>query len=319
MRPTRRRVSAAFGLALAALAPVEAGFANGLQHEIGFWAIPVRAEASGEAEYLGSFTWIDSRPEFGGFSGLQMDQDGGGATVLSDRGYLIEVRFDRDALGQISGVSAGPTLTLRTTTGAPVQGGHADSEGLRRLPDGRLCVSFENNARISCHSAPEAAAELLPRHPDFADLPRNASLESLAADQAGRLYTLPEQPDISGNFRLYRLTEGKWEQPFTLPARDGFLITDADFGPDGRFYILERKVALTTGFLSRVRSFVLTDSAAFDEREVIAPAAFRHGNLEGLSLWQDDKGAIRLTLVADNAQLPIFRNEIAEYRLSPLP
>jgi hypothetical protein len=39
----------------------------------------------------------------------------------------------------------------------------------------------------------------------------------------------------------------------------------------------------------------------------------RHGNLEGLAVWRDNKRRIRLTMVSDNNFLAPLRSEIVEY------
>ena len=40
-----------------------------------------------------------------------------------------------------------------------------------------------------------------------------------------------------------------------------------------------------------------------------------HGNLEGLAVWQDPAGQIRLTMVSDDNYLPFMRGQIVEYVL----
>jgi hypothetical protein len=41
----------------------------------------------------------------------------------------------------------------------------------------------------------------------------------------------------------------------------------------------------------------------------------RHGNLEGIAVWSDDKQNIHLTMVSDGNFLAIQRNQIVEYVL----
>ena len=41
--------------------------------------------------------------------------------------------------------------------------------------------------------------------------------------------------------------------------------------------------------------------------------AVRHDNLEGLAVWRDDSGAIRLTMISDDNFNLLQRTELVEY------
>ena len=89
----------------------------------------------------------------------------------------------------------------------------------------------------------------------------------------------------------------------------------ADTGPDGRLYVLEREFAKWRGFATRVRSFAYGADGLTDEQLVLQTPIGQHDNLEGLAVWQDDTGAIRLTMVSDDNFFVFQRTEFVEYRL----
>jgi hypothetical protein len=148
--------------------------------------------------------------------------------------------------------------------------------------------------------------------PAFVPLQNNASLEALAVDADGELYTIPERSGLATlPFPVYRLKDGVWDQPFDIPRRGAFLISGADIGPDGRLYVVERDF-LGIGFRSRVRRFDLTGG---NEELLLETSVRQHDNLEGISVWQDDTG-LRLTLISDDNYRAFQRTEIVEYRLT---
>jgi len=192
-----------------------------------------------------------------------------------------------------------------------------DAEGLARAPDGKLFVSFEGQHRVWCYGGFGTAAEALPPHERFREMPANAGLEALAIDSAGMLYTLPERSGAPTRpFPLYRFDGVRWSIPWRLPRRGRYLAVGADFGPDGRFYLLERDFNGLLGFSSRVRRFTLGPEGALTEETLLTTRNLRHGNLEGLSVWRDGAGEIRLTMVADDNFSFFQQTEIVEYRIT---
>lgn len=70
------------------------------------------------------------------------------------------------------------------------------------------------------------------------------------------------------------------------------------------------------GFSSRVRRFDVSDNGLTNETMLIDTPALRHDNLEGLAVWQDASGAIRLTMISDDNEFALQRTEIVEYRVT---
>ena len=183
------------------------------------------AAAGERADLLGSYSWDMPGNEFGGFSGLELMEDGLSFTALTDHGALYSGRLERRADGTVADVSVlqGPIL-LRDPAGKPLPKGDTDAEGLAIAADGTLYVSFERNHRVARFNTPNAASGLLPRCADFAGFQRNSGLEALAVAPDGTLYTLPERSGtIDTPFPVYRYRDSGWDQPFSIPRDPAFL------------------------------------------------------------------------------------------------
>lgn len=234
----------------------------------------------------------------GGWSGLWVSDDGGRFAAASDRGAWAEGRLEREG-GRL--VAAPVDRRDRLDPGG-------DAEGLARLPSGDWAISFEGPHRVESRAAPDAP----PRDLGLPDLERrfNSGPEALAVDARGRAWTLPETPDADGAFPVLRRDGSTWTEAFRLPARGGYGVSGADFGPDGRLYVLERAFLLL-GFRSRIRS-VAPDGS--DPRTHVETAFRDHGNLEGIAVWSDGDGLVATTISDDDFR-PIQRSEIVEFRL----
>ncbi|MEO0939482.1 MAG: esterase-like activity of phytase family protein [Pseudomonadota bacterium] len=235
-------------------------------------------------------------PGFGGLSAVELSEDGTRAHALSDRGAafsLILVRKDgRLTDAQVSAWN-GPVIA-------------GDSEGLA-IGAGKSVYSTEGPAGLR-----ETHGSALPDHPDFADFPLNAGFEALAVAPDGTLWAIPEARD-GGVLRTY-LYAGGWARGPDILATEGFRPSGADFGPDGWLYLLERRVT-TLGFQARVRQI---DPATGDAKELLRTAPSPAANFEGIGVWQDQAGTLRLTLIADNNFIVFVENRFVEYVLTPL-
>ena len=190
-----------------------------------------------------------------------------------------------------------------------------DSEGLAITSNGTVYIAFEGVHRIARYNRGDNTTTVL-LHPDaFKKMANNGSFETLAVDDRGRLYTMPENGlTAEGRIPVYRWNGRRWSQPFTLPKSGDFLPVGADFGPDGRFYLLERATGFL-GFRTQLRRWDLSSGIPKDGTVLLRTRSGTHDNLEGISIWRDAEGQMRATMVADDNFLIIQQTELVEYAL----
>lgn len=273
------------------------------------WAVDNRA-----ASPLSSFTWRHTAEWFGGFSAIHLANGGRDMIAVTDRAKLVTARVDRED-GRIVDIQITGHWPLLSSTGRKLTKRNGDSEGIAVAPDGGLFISFEGTHRVAYYSASGAWAQVLPRPKVFDGFEVNGSLEALAIDKSGHLFTMPEENRTNdGDIPVYRWDGQSWSTPFVLPQRGKFLPVAADFGPDGRLYVLERDVGWT-GFRSQLRRWQVGGDTPRAEEVVFQSGTGAHDNLEGVSIWRDDQGSLRATMVSDDNFLALQRTELVEFLL----
>jgi len=277
------------------------------------FAFVATADGAGRARYLGSFPWDMDKPWFGGWSGIELSADGQNMTAITDRGYILGAGITREG-DRITAVTPRQAWHLKASTGAYLTPKITDSEGLAIAPDGMIHISFEGVTRVSRYSRPAVSARVLRHHKAFRGFPKNKSLEALAIDHRERLFAIPEHLVNDTEIRVFVLDGTVWSTPFTLNGSNGFLPVGADFGPDGRLYLLERAWSVL-GFRARVRRWDVDGDQPHNEQLLLQTRTGTHDNLEGLAVWRDEQGRTRLTMVADDNFKPFQRTELVEYAL----
>lgn len=274
------------------------------------------ASAGRAAELDATVRWSEAIEGFGGYSALAVLEGGKRFVVLSDRGTFAEGRLIRED-GRLTGIEMDRHGALLDPFGEPVQGYNIDAEGIAISADGRIYVSFEANHRVWVYERLGKPATELARVLDYGVLQNNSSLEALAIDRHGSLYTIPERSgELTKPFPVYVHSEGRWSTPYTI-RRDGgpWLVSGAEFGPDGRLYVLERDFHWFSGFRSRIRRFTL-GASGFGNEEVVLETGFGDlDNMEGIAVWNDPDGATRITLISDDNQSFLQSTIFAEYIL----
>ncbi len=268
----------------------------------------VQGATEGPARFVSSWTYEPDKEWLGGFSGID-SPDGVRFAMVSDQGYFVRGRFRREG-GRIVGFDRFRVTTQKRLPGAR-RSAARDAEGLV-WDGGVLSVSLEGAHEVRRFATPGAQPEVLLRHPDFVTMARNRSLEALAMDSDGALLTLPEVPR-GGAFALYRFEHGDWRRTARIPASDGYRAVGADVGPDGWFYLLERRMLVPFRFSSRVRRFLIEGDTIRREETLLETPSGLHDNLEGLTVWPAADGTLRLTMVSDDNFMSLQRTEFVEY------
>lgn len=214
-----------------------------------------RATRVGALEWRGGFDLMSEHRRFGGFSDLVVSADGRIATLISDRGGWAELSLARDATGALTQVSAQRIGPLADLAGAPVRAPMDDAEGLARLRDGSLAVSFEQRHRIWIYPPGETPFARRPRilaaPPGIEAAPRNGALESLAALADGRLVTIAEDL-VQARAHAAWIYDGRAWARAGYRAEDGFQPSGACALPNGDLLVLERAVGFLRGWRARI-------------------------------------------------------------------
>ncbi|TDX28905.1 esterase-like activity of phytase family protein [Rhodovulum visakhapatnamense] len=281
---------------------------------LGATALSPRAAPGTRAELVAELA-IAKTAATQGLSGLELSADGTSSRLVADRGWRLDVTIARrDEIPVALRVSAPHPLT--GPDGRPLEGrAETDAEALALAPDGTLYVAFEGDHRILRWAPGAVRPEALDPPPDAAAYPENGGIEALALGPDGALYAIPERWTEDGAIPVHRHDARGWTRAASLLPQGRFHPSGADFGPDGQLYLLERAFDGPFGFRSRVRRIALGPDGATEDSVLLETGSGRHGNLEGLAVWRDKAGAIRLSLVSDDNGLAIQRNQFVEYRV----
>lgn len=236
-------------------------------------------------------------PEFGGFSGLSM-QDGH-LIAVTDRGHWLLADID-DRPSGLFPTRAG-LAQMRDSEGRALDDAGGDAEGLTTR-DGSLVVSFERDHRIAFHLQDGQVGDDK-HHRAFEELSTNKGLEGLATTPDGWILAIAEKPDDKG-FPVFLLRYSGKIDRFWLPKTSRHHVTGADVGPDGRLYVLKRDFSLLLGVSILIERFDLDEDGYPVPSTLKQLARFSNGsgidNMEGISLWVDGRGTTRLSIISDD-------------------
>ena len=283
-----------------------------------FWMVPtLKADVkSWTLEQVGFLNIDRNEKNYGGFSGLIIQDEGSEALILTDKSFFFVLKLQRNDDDNLMGYSLIRKGRILSSKGEHLNGRNTDSESIVIGENSNYYISFESNHRIMMHTKIEGKGVFIPKHPMFRKLSVNKGIEALAIDNEDRLIAIPEKPPLGlSDIPIFRLQNNKWEIIKYLKIMDDFLVTDAEFLPDGLLLILERKFSWTQGFKTRFRLISLNN---FDNRKpitVFTSTANQFDNLEGMALWKDKKGAIRILTVSDDNFHPLQQSEIREFFL----
>lgn len=275
-------------------------------------------ERFGALTLTGAVAWHARRPDFGGFSGLELDADGPGFTALTDKAHWARAALVLDAHGALTGIDGLEMNRLRGPDGTNLMRPATDSEALTRAPDGAWLIGFEGRHRIGRFATLRAAEETLPPLPGIEAMPPNGSLESVAALPDGRIVALAEAAG-EGGYPGW-IVEGDDVVRFTVARHGWFAPTDLASGPEGEWlYLLERRFTLIGGFGARLRRFpvaALAEGARIEAgllAEIARPPLAE--NYEGLAVTRDAAGRGIVYMISDDNFRTLQRTLLVQFRM----
>ena len=267
-------------------------------------------------EQVGFLNIDRNEKDYGGFSGLLINNAGTEALVVTDKSFFFVLELRRDDNDILTGYSVIKKGRILSSKGEHLNGRNTDSESIAMDANNNYYISFESNHRIMMHTEVEGKGIFVPKHPMFRKLSVNKGIEALAVDDENRLIAIPEKPPLGiSDIPIFRLQNNKWEIIKYVKIKDNFLVTDAEILPMGLLLILERKFSWTQGFKTRFRLISLDK---FDNTEpiiVFTSTANQFDNLEGMTFWKDKKGEMRILTVSDDNFHPLQQSEIREFFL----
>lgn len=291
---------------------MHAGAAFALSAALTFSPTGVQAA---ELKELGRFTWSRDFNWFGGWSGLDVADDGIHASAVSDVGVLVTGVLERKNGQFVDFMIDEPAFLTGPGKNRLDEKKHNDAEALVRLKDGSHIVSFEGAHRIYKYSATGVFDSVISDHPAPAGPDSNRGLEALAMTPDG---TLVEVPEISGAltkpFQIQAFQDPAWEPIFNLPRSAGLLPVGADFGPDGHLYVLERGFN-GIFFFTRIRRVLFANGQATRAETLWKSDLTSRENYEGITLWEEGAGTIKALIVSDDNFSALQRTQFIEFAL----
>ena len=276
--------------------------------------------------FRGGLVLTSASPQFGGWSGLIMDDEAKSFLAISDTGVWLTARlaYDGNHPAAVEDGRLGPLLDRR---GRPIGGSFdRDSESVAlesgTFQQGSVLVGFESRHRIERYglttSGLSADQGPVPLPPDSNKMRHNQGLEGLTVMKGGpykgslvafseRLY------DASRNHTGWLWT-GQGPETIHLKNVGDFDVTDLASLDDGTLFVLERRFRWLEGVKMRLRRISPEElgPGRTVEGETLIEADLNDeiDNMEGLSVTRLKSGEVLVTLISDDNFNPVLQRTI---------
>lgn len=255
---------------------------------------------------IGDFTYAggvaissDQTSRLHGLSDLVVQSDGQVLSVTDDGADLFTGRLVLDAAGHLVGLTDGALRPLVGPDGQPLQGkALTDAEGLTRLGNGEMLVSFEHSHRIWRYP-PSGPRQPFPVASPSIAMADNDGMEGLAAAPTiiADGYWVGLEP---GSIWFCRLNV-TCDEVKGLPAPPaGYRLSSLTTGPRGELVILHHSYIPAIG--SRILVTVVRDPRG--AKRVVGQLAMSQAltidNFEGVAVVPTPGGRWRIYLLSDD-------------------
>jgi hypothetical protein len=279
-----------------------------------------------------NLTTSDAR--FGGWSDLDISDDGTRLTSISDRGFWFDATIQHDENGGIAQLTDARLGYLVNLAGFRQRGLNGDAEGLSRTPDGGFLVSFERRHRIWLYPPAEPPFSVLPRPlpmpadaaklpmpADAAKMPENGGIETLVRLSGRRVLAISEEMLTKDGANVGWLGDGRTWSDVSYVAGPDFKPTGAARLPNGDILILERRFSRMTvpgARIVRVPAYAIQPGARLigEELALIGPP-MTFDNFEGITTRLGPHGEILLYVISDDNYFFLQRTLLLVFELAP--
>jgi hypothetical protein len=285
----------------------------------------------GSLQYRSGLVLTSRYKDFGGISGLRLDDKGEGFIAISDKGnwFTGKIAYSGDTMVGIVDVEAAPMLGA---DGRPITArGWYDTESI--AVDGpTVYIGLERVHQILKfdfgRDGVRARGEPISQPPGMRKLPSNGSLEALvmvrkdrfkSSPLAGMLLAISERGlDSAGNIAAW-IIGGKAPANFSVRRTKNYDISDAALLPSGDLLLLERKFSLFGDTGVRIRRIPLASivpDAVIDGPTIFdADLGYEIDNFEGLDVHVTPEGDTVLTLISDDNFSMLQRTLLMQFTL----
>lgn len=279
----------------------------------------------GRLIFRGGYALTANDPRFGGWSDLDISDDGKRLTAISDRGYWLEAAVASDARGGVAEIKDARLGYLLNLAGYRQPSISGDAEGLSRAPDGSFLVSFERRHRVWVYPPAEppfsALPKPLPMPAEAIRMPENGGIEALVRLPGGRLLALSEELTAPDGAHVGWLGDGRsWSALAYVPGPD-FKPTGAARLPDGDILVLERRfsrLSVPGARIVRVRADMIKPGVRIVGEELARiepPLSF--DNFEGIATRIGPEGEVFIYVMSDDNYFFLQRTLLLVFELTP--
>lgn len=206
----------------------------------------------GRLAYRGGLLLSSSDKNFGGFSGLLIQNAGEQITSLSDRGHWLRAELTYSESGHLTGIKNADLSPMRGLDGTPLRSKkQSDAEALSPGTNGSTVVGFERNHRLWRYSPEDDAPSALSPPRGLSKLKKNSGIEALTLLSNGQLLALAEGSMKKGQASGWIGGDQGWSS-LTYQLTDGFRVTGATTHTNGDVFVLERFYTLSKGVAARI-------------------------------------------------------------------
>ncbi len=281
----------------------------------------------GKLKFAGGLVLRSSALKFGALSGLRISNKDE-FLAISDTGFWVRAQIIRNQQGNPVALQEGKIAPLLDGRGLPFNNKWlSDAEGLTRLGDD-IFVSTEQNTRILRYRTGKglfgASLTTIPLPSNRSLFHTNNGFEALASfpkahHLSGKMLAFRERPGRNLDHHQGFIIGDRVLGQFSLMAREGFAVTDADFLPSGDLLVLERRFTMGRGAETRIRR-INSEQIEVDAKlrgEIIFSANRNQqiDNMEGLSVFLGSHGKTRIGMVSDDNHWPLQRTLYLEFIL----